>query len=199
MTIRASVDWAAAGRKAWATRLRNLAAGGAGKSGPARRVRTVNVHVTGRTAAALKAWATRRENSATPMPTIVVDDPQVHRQVRRILDSMQAFGFDSFWQSHDERHGCETGHSHRVAGDPIYHTIGQVAGVEASRAETIEAITAVAEGRRPNLPPRMALLPSAVASVAAAIAAGRRMVSTELGAVRIEGPMLPPNWDEVMQ
>lgn len=119
--------------------------------------------------------------------------PPVLNEVRRMLASMHEFPFDSYWQSHQERYGCETGHTHRVAGDPIYDTLAQVAGVVASRAEIEEALAAVAEHRRPQLPPRMARLPGAVVTVAQALAAGRRRVRDEEGlVVTIEGPWLPP-------
>ncbi len=129
------------------------------------------------------------------LPVVVVEDPAALRQVRRMRDSMKEFGFDSFWQSHQERHGCETGHQVRVPGDPIHHTIGEAAGVECTRAETVAALEALADGRRPDLPPRLQALSLAAKLVAEALAAGRRAVRLETGLVRIEGPWLPPNWD----
>lgn len=134
-------------------------------------------------------------------PAVVIEDPDALRQAQRILASMREFGFSSYWQSHQERYGCETGHTHCVAGDPIYHTIGEVAGVEASRAETIEAIEAVVAGRDAELPPRMSGLTAAVKIVAEALAAGKQFAHGEFGRVKIEGPNLPPDWDgcEVVQ
>jgi hypothetical protein len=196
-TGRAAVDWRAAGLKAAETRRRNLAARGAAIE---RRIRS-RAAVDWR-AAGLKAAETRRRNLAALWPALESLTPAALRQVRRMLDSMREFGFDSYWQSHNERYGLETGHTHRVAGDPIYHTLGQVAGVEATRAETIEALTAVVEHRRPNLPPRMVSLQTAIALVAVALVEGRRRVFVpDAGSVRIEGPILPPNWDgqEIVQ
>lgn len=131
-------------------------------------------------------------------PALCIDDPTVHRQVRRILDSMREFGFDQggHWQSGGGA-TLESGWTPRVGGDPIFHTIGDVAGVDCTRADMIEAIAALADGRHPNLPPRMAGLPEAIKLVAEALAAERRIVRTETGSVRIEGPMLPANWDSV--
>lgn len=132
-------------------------------------------------------------------PALCIDDPTVHRQVRRMLDSMREFGFDQggHWQSGGGSN-LESGWTPRVAGDPIFHTIGDVAGVDCTRAEMTEALAAVADGRHPNLPPRMQALPQAIKLVAEALADERRIVATEFGSVRIQGPMLPANWDVVV-
>lgn len=149
----------------------------------------------------IRRAAVLRPSAAPPPelpPPVTADDPSVSQQVRRILASMQEFRFDGGGAWHSlTAHGFEEGWTPRVAGDPIYHTIGQVAGVEASRAETIEGIAALLDGRRPNLPPRLTVLPAAVKLVAEALAAGARLVVGEFGSVRIEGPMLPENWDSV--
>lgn len=130
-------------------------------------------------------------------PALVISDPAVLRQVRRMLDSMREFGFDSYWKADDNRYGMVgTGHQVRVAGDPIFHTIGQVSGEFMTRAETIEALAAVVEGRRPNLTPRMQKVPAAIQLVAEALVAGRgRVELLEGGTVGIDGPILPPDWD----
>lgn len=129
-------------------------------------------------------------------PALCIDDPTVHRQVRRMLESMREFGFDPGGAWHVRTgDGFESGWTPRVAGDPIFHTIGEVAGVDCTRSEMAEALAAVADGRHPNLPPRMRALPQAIQQVAEALAAGRRIVATEYGSIRIQGPMLPTNWD----
>jgi hypothetical protein len=139
---------------------------------------------------------------ATPRPEapiVIIEDAAAHRQARRILASMREFGFEQggYWK--DVRtmteSSMEDGYTYRVAGDPIFHTIGEVAQVQCSRAETIEAIAAVVDGRRADLPPRMWTLPDAVKVVAEALAADKRVVRTETGTLRIKGPVLPPDWD----
>lgn len=150
------------------------------------------------TAAAVKAWATMRARYALAHPIVVVTCPNTLRQARRILESLREFGFDGggYWQVAAGAEGFETGWTPRIAGDPIYHTIGQVAGVFADREEVIEAAAALVEGRRANLPPRMEPLQAAIKTVAEALAENKRTVISDGLSVEIEGPMLPPNWDE---
>jgi hypothetical protein len=183
---RARVDWRAAGLKAAETRRRNLGAVAPPPAAPRQ------VTSGGRTAAALKAWATRRQLVGQASPVVRIDDPAVRRQLRRMLASMREFPFDSYWVSHGERHGCETGHTKRVAGDPIFHTIGEVAGEWATRAETDEAIAAVLDGRRPRVRPGLQVLAQAAVWTAQAIAAAQFAVESPItGRVRIRGPLLP--------
>ncbi len=122
-------------------------------------------------------------------------DARVLRQVRRMLDSMDAAGFESYWKSHDEEYGCVTGHTVYVAGDPIYTTVGQVSGAYLSRAETMEAMRAVLDGRHANLPPRMQTVPAAIVRIAEALAAGLREVELECGLMEPILGLLPENWD----
>ena len=131
-------------------------------------------------------------------PIVVLDDTAGVRQARRILASLDEFGFEpgGAWRRATGLDDFESGYQPRHGGDPIFHTIGRVAGVACSRADLMEAVEAVVEGRRPNLPPRMQTLPSAVVRVATALAEGKRVVKTVDGLTeRIEGPMLPSNWD----
>lgn len=192
------VDWSAAGRKAWATRLRNLAAQGQTAAPAAKRERQPFTKAQ-RSKAALKAWVTMRAHYALAHPIVAVTCPNTLRQARRILESMREFGFDGggYWHATVGAEGFDEGWTPRVAGDPIFHTIGQVAGVFADRDDVIEAAAALVEGRRPNLPPRMEPLPAAIKTVAEALAGNKRTVMSDGVSVEIEGPMLPPNWDEV--
>jgi hypothetical protein len=195
----AKVDWSAAGRKAWATRLRNLAANGQQATPKAKRERKALTRAQ-RSQAALKAWVTMRARYAMAHPILVVTCPNTLRQVRRILESMREFGFDpgGHWQVCVGAEGLDEGWTPRVAGDPIFNTIGQVAGVFADRDDVIEAAAALVEGRRPNLPPRMEPLPAAIKTVAEALAQDQYKVTCDDGvSVEIKGPMLPPNFDEV--
>ncbi len=132
-------------------------------------------------------------------PALVISGQAVLRQVRRMLESMQEFGFEpgGYWWASVGRDEFESGFVPRHGGDPIYHTIGQVAGEFMTRAETIEALVAVVDGRRPNLPPRMQKVPAAIQLVAEALAAGRGVVETDGVSVRVEGPTLPADWDQV--
>lgn len=169
------------------------------------------VGVTSRYDFTLKTWgvpidavlaAAESQPSAKPrradQPVVIIEDESVRRQVRRVLESMREFTFDrgGHWQSWDGGE-LKSGYTPRVGGDPIFNTITELARVEATRAQVEEAIAAVAEGRSAKLPPRMATLPEAVKRVAEALKDGRRIVRDEDGlSVRIEGPMLPPDWDQ---
>lgn len=121
----------------------------------------------------------------------------VRRQVRRILESMREFGFDpgGEWHVPSGLSGLESGWTPRVAGDPINTTIQEVAGCYATRAQVIEAADAILAERPAQLEPRHRPLVGAVVTVATALADGASAVRTDTGTVRIQGPMLPPNWD----
>lgn len=134
----------------------------------------------------------RAAKLAAPRPVFVALAPGVRRQAVRILEALRAFTFEpgGAWQAQGLDGRIEEGWSPRVAGAPIYDTIGQASGVLASRAQVEEAVASVVDRRQAALPPRMAALVPAIEAIAVALAAGRSFVETETGRERIAG--LPP-------
>lgn len=126
-------------------------------------------------------------------------DAAMARQVRRLRDSMQEFRFVPGRQWKVLRSdGYDEGYTPRRGGDPVFHTITQAAGVYATRQQVEEALAAMADGRQPALPPRLAPLLPAVSAIAEALAQGKRRVKYEDITYDIGGPLLPPNWDSIV-
>lgn len=109
---------------------------------------------------------------------------EVRRQAERILMNLRAFQFEQggYWQAAVRSGEFETGWTPRVAGSPIFDTIGQVAGVYASRAEVEEAAAAVVDRRMPALRRGLLELVPAIEAIAAALAAGSGRVACLGGA-----------------